>query len=497
MSTDHQKYSTENQSDTIAQYAARRGFEIVRTYMDEGKSGLSIHGRDALQRLIDDVQRGRADFEAILVYDVSRWGRYQDADESAYYEHICKRAGIQVEYCAEQFTNDGSLGSTVIKSMKRVMAGEYSRELSVKVFAGQCRLIEKGYRQGGPAGFGLRRLLINERGESKGELVRGEHKSLQTDRVILVPGPAEEVGVVLRIYRMFVEGQMQERHIAAALNIDGLSTDLGRPWTRGTIHQILTNEKYIGNNVYNRISFKLKQRRIRNEPSQWIRRDAAFEPIVPVTLFEAARSIIISRCARYTDAELLERLRDLYIARGELSGIIIDEMDGMPSSAAYRHRFGTLLRAYQLIGYIPSRDYRYVEINRLLRRMYPGIVEETIRSIGEQGGAVRKNPKNDLLLVNGEFTSSIVIVRCLETAGGSSRWKIRFDSSLRPDITVAVRMDQRNQAPLDYYLLPHTEISGADLRLRSENGVFWDAYRFDNLDYFYYLGSRVKIRGAA
>ncbi|HHW4679386.1 MAG TPA: recombinase family protein [Xylella sp.] len=86
----------------------------------------------------------KADFQIILVYDVSRWGRFQDSDESAYYEYICRRAGIQVAYCAEQFENDGSPVSTIVKGVKRAMAGEYSRELSVKVFAGQCRLIEVG-----------------------------------------------------------------------------------------------------------------------------------------------------------------------------------------------------------------------------------------------------------------------------------------------------------------------------------------------------------------
>ena len=94
MSTEHQKYSTENQAEAIRAYAERRGIEIVRTYADEGKSGLRIDGRDALKQLIDDVQTGKADFSTILVYDVSRWGRFQDADESAYYEYICKRAGI-------------------------------------------------------------------------------------------------------------------------------------------------------------------------------------------------------------------------------------------------------------------------------------------------------------------------------------------------------------------------------------------------------------------
>jgi predicted site-specific integrase-resolvase len=96
MSTDQQKYSTQNQAEAIAAFAAGRGLTVVRTYADEGRSGLDIDRREALQNLIDDVRTGRADFKFILVYDVSRWGRFQDADKSAYYEFICKEAGLQV-----------------------------------------------------------------------------------------------------------------------------------------------------------------------------------------------------------------------------------------------------------------------------------------------------------------------------------------------------------------------------------------------------------------
>src|SRR5215472_3569919 len=88
MSTEHQQYSTSNQMDVIREYAKRHGWEIVKEYSDEGKSGLNIQGRDALAQLIRDVEGGTANFSKILVYDVSRWGRFQDADESAYYEYI-------------------------------------------------------------------------------------------------------------------------------------------------------------------------------------------------------------------------------------------------------------------------------------------------------------------------------------------------------------------------------------------------------------------------
>jgi DNA invertase Pin-like site-specific DNA recombinase len=196
MSTEHQQYSTSNQMDVITEYAKRREKQIVKQYSDEGKSGLNIQGRESLARMIQDVQDGQINFSSILVYDVSRWGRFQDADESAYYEYICRRAGVSVHYCAEQFENDGSPMSSVMKTMKRTMAGEYSRELSTKVFLGACRLIQEGFKQGGTAGFGLRRVLIDQNRQQKAVLKMGEHKSLQTDRVILIPGPEEEVKIV-------------------------------------------------------------------------------------------------------------------------------------------------------------------------------------------------------------------------------------------------------------------------------------------------------------
>jgi DNA invertase Pin-like site-specific DNA recombinase len=498
MSTEHQKYSTENQAEIIAQYADRRGFEIVRTYEDSGKSGLRLDGRQALQLLIADVRSRSADFAAILVYDVSRWGRFQDADESAYYEFICREAGFSVHYCAEQFENDGSLSATIIKSMKRAMAGEYSRELSAKVFTGQCRLIRMGFRQGGPAGFGLRRQLMDEHRAPKAQLRRGEQKSLQTDRVILTPGPPEEVEVVRRLYRMFVVQRRSESEIAAVLNTEGILSDLGRPWTRGTVHQILTNEKYIGNNVYNRVSFKLKAKRVTNPSDMWVRGDSVFVPIVEADFFEAAQRIIEDRSRRFSDKELLDRLSGLLAEKGWLSGLVIDEAEGMPSSSTFRHRFGSLVRAYQLVGYLPSRDYRYIETNRALRLLHPDIVAKVVADVEDAGGVVRRDPLNDLLTINEEFSASVVIVRCQTTAAGSLRWKVRLDSGLRPDITIAARMDSDNLAVCDYYLLPWLGVgSEPSLRLAPENGILLDAYRFDTLDAFFDLARRTPLRAAA
>lgn len=497
MSTDHQRYSTENQAEAIQQYAEAHGMEIVRTYADEGKSGLNIGGRGGLQLLISDVEERRTDFAVVLVYDVSRWGRFQDSDEAAFYEYLCRRSGLQVVYCAEPFDNDGTPIATIVKSVKRAMAGEYSRELSTKVFIGQCRLVELGYRQGGAPGYGLRRLLVDEKGEPKGQLTRGEQKSLQTDRVILAPGPPEEVDTVRQIYRLFVERGQTESEIAVLLNQDGCRTDLGREWTRGTVHQILTSEKYVGNNVYNHVSFKLKKRRVRNSPDMWIRANGAFDAVVDHEIFAHAQTLISQRSTRMDNGEMLAVLRELLVKAGALSGLIIDEQEGMPSSTAYRSRFGSLLRAYALVGYRPDRDFRYLQINQRLRELFPRIVADVVEGIAAAGGMTEPADGTGLLLVNGELRVSIVVARCRETPGGAYRWRLHFDTGLAPDITIAVRMDGANQRALDYYLFPSIDLVGGRLRLAEENGLSIDAYRFEDLGELFELTARIPFAEAA
>jgi DNA invertase Pin-like site-specific DNA recombinase len=497
MSTEHQQYSTENQSDVIHQYAEARGMDIVHTYADDGKSGLNVAGRGALRQLIADVESGTANFDSILVYDVSRWGRFQDADESAYYEYLCKRANIGVHYCAEPFANDGSLSSTLLKAIKRTMAGEYSRELSVKVFAGQCRLIELGFRQGGPPGYGLRRLLIDQHRNTKTILARGDRKSLQTDRVVLVPGPKDEIELVQEIYRRFTEDRQAEGQIAELLNARGVVSDFGRPWTRASVHQILTNPKYIGSNVYNRRSFKLKRKRMTNPPEMWIYREQAFESIVPIELFQRAQEIIATRHHRYSDEQMLELLRRLLSERGSLSGILIDETTDMPSSGAYRSRFKSLLRAYQLIGYTPIRDLAYIDINRRLREYHSSQVEAMIAELAAAGASVRTSAQNGLLTVNEEFTADLVLGRCREVSPGNYRWLLRLDTSLAPDITIAARLAPGNASILDYYLLPSIDALAERLRLAPQNGFLLDVYRFEDLSFFFNLTRRRAIEEAA
>ena len=351
MSTEHQQYSLENQSLAIQKYAESHGFEVVRTYSDTAKSGLVLRRRTGLQQLLQDVVSGAASYRAILVYDVSRWGRFQDTDESAHYEFLCKSAGVPVHYCAETFANDGTLPSLIMKALKRTMAGEYSRDLGVRVFAGMKRLTLLGFKAGGVPGYGLRRMLVSASGVPKQELALGDRKNIATDRVILVPGPPNEVQTVKEIYRMYISDRRSLCAIARKLNSNSVPRPGHAKWDFSAVRTILTHPKYIGYAVFGRLSKKLNTPAVKVPKSEWILRPGAFEPIVdPATFAEAQKVLGQHRCQR-TDEELLDDLRRLLASEGRLSYIKIKNSPDLMAPGTYSKRFGSLRNAYKLIGY--------------------------------------------------------------------------------------------------------------------------------------------------
>lgn len=249
MSTDHQQYSLDNQANVIARYATNHNFVITKTYSDPAKSGLRLKNRPGLKKLLKDVVDGGQEFRAILVYDVSRWGRFQDTDEAAHYEYLCKSAGVPIHYCAEMFSNDNTLPDLIMKALKRTMAGEYSRELSVKVRAGLFRLATLGYKPGGHAAYGLRRQLLDVQGRPKRLLADGERKCIATERVVLVPGPPEETAVVERIFHEFADDRRSLNSIAARLNQDGIPFLRGAKWTAAAVTRTVEQVQYIGTQI--------------------------------------------------------------------------------------------------------------------------------------------------------------------------------------------------------------------------------------------------------
>jgi DNA invertase Pin-like site-specific DNA recombinase len=384
MSTERQNYSIANQITALEQYAEDNGMLIVKRFVDSGKSGLTLAGRPAIRQLLSEVISMQADFDNVLVYDISRWGRFQDADESAYYEYTCKKANIRLHYCVEQFTNDASPYCTLLKALKRTMAGEYSRELSVKVHAAQKRFAGMGFHQGGPAGYGLRRLLVDANGDAKRLLGYGQRKDLPTDRVLLVPGPASEIAVIRRIFKWFTTERLSAEEIATMLNQRKIKAERCMrwpeepPWTKRRVYKILTSPKYIGTTVYNRTSNKLSEGTVLNPRDQWVCQEGAVKPLVEPGVFLEARNIVKRRSFRPDNNQILEQLSALLKRTGKLSQRIISKEKDLPCVGSIVRRFKSLLVVYELIGYKPIRDCSGIASRRQGR-----IEKQGVNSLGE------------------------------------------------------------------------------------------------------------------
>ena len=459
MSTDHQQYSIENQAAVIAAYAQLHKLSIVRTYRDEGESGLKIKNRMGLTELIEDVRSGRADFGHVLVLDVSRWGRFQDIDESAHYEFICKQAGIKVAYCAEQFENDGSLISHIVKNIKRVMAAEYSRELSAKVHAAECRLARLGFKMGGPVGYGLHRLVVDDKFQPKGFLKAGEQKFLATDRVIVRPGTANQIAIIKWIFEEFLKGKSQKA-IVRELNLRGVLTNRGQPWTATVIGALLRNEAYIGNLVWNRVSQKLKGNKTNNPRALWIRSEGCVEPIIDRDVFQRAKRILEEYRVNISEEEMLARLRKVLLKKGSLSRSIIDATPGLPRCQTYVRHFGTLRNLYRLIGYNRTKCWddrqayqRWADLN--LR--HAALLREAFEKAGRRASF---DPSIACLRVNDAVSIGFGVAKWRMHEGRPVRWTLRRRARWPAGWIVAIRLGNNNESILDYILLPSPSITG-------------------------------------
>jgi DNA invertase Pin-like site-specific DNA recombinase len=495
MSTDMQQYSIENQAAAIRQYAASHGLTVVQSYQDAGRSGLKLKGRPALKQLILDVVEGRANFETVLIYDVSRWGRFQDNDESAHYEFLCRQAGVTVEYCAEQFSNDGSVASTVLKNMKRAMAAEYSRELSVKVHAGICRVAAQGFHAGAQPGYGLRRFLLDAQGCRKMELASGQHKNVKTERVTLAPGPPDEVAIVHLVYARFIDEKSSLNAIARELNQIGARRASGLQWRATSVRDLLCNEKYRGNCLYNRISKKLGTKARRNPTTDWIRSIGAFEPMVTPDRFAKAQQRLKERW--YTDNELLDFLTALWCREKRLSREVIDDSPGTPGSSTYRVHFGTVMNAYRRVGY----SNPLIADRRKLRQLRKTIIHEISAQIVRLGGTVEVHSgPSAQLRVNDEFNLTVLLGRTSPSSAVSKQneWRFFYQCARKPDFLLVVRVDNDGLSPLDYYLLPSIFLpAGRQLTASGINYRHIDDFRIQSLEPLYKLSARVPVRSLA
>lgn len=357
MSTDQQDVSLDFQSRAIATWADSHGYSIVRTFADAGISGVTIKKRAALQDLLKTVLNGSPGFEAILVYDISRWGRFQNPDQAAHYEFMCKEAGVEVEYCAEPFRNDGTAMSGIIKHVKRTMAAEFSRESSERVARAKAVLRERNYWPGGQGGFAYRRAVVDAEGKVVHVCDDGERVERPGCHVRLVHGPAHEVALVKRMFADYLQLLGSYTTVAKALNAEGAKFTDGGLWTVGRVRGVLTNPKYCGRLALGRTRQRLGGPREFIDPKHWVI-STACPPIVTVKIFNRVQTKIRWCSDKPSRSDLICELQRIAKVHGSLSEKVLNAASQY-GVETFRDAFGGLLQAYKACGYVqtPKQDF--------------------------------------------------------------------------------------------------------------------------------------------
>jgi hypothetical protein len=349
-----------------------------------------------------------------------------------------------------------------MKAIKRTMAGEFSRELGVKVVDGLKRLVSQGYHAGAKAPYGLSRMLISPSGRKKGILKPGERKNLKTDKVVLIAGKKKEIECVRRIFCMCADEKKNCVQIAAELNEHRVKYR-GKPWTADRVFQILRRPQYLGLNVWGRRTQRLHTHSTLRPKSQWVTSKAPFKPIIDQVTFDRAQQVLAGHRIRYTDDALLAALRRILVRKKRLTSQIIERRRAAGRSGVYRRRFGSLLRAYELIGFkAPSSSYAMSDHSRKSRVAYKAVLSEIERLFPNQVRIVSsENRQKEFVEIDGHLRISALVCgkRSRPDKSGRFPWLLRIHPRDRQNVALICTLDPRWTQVLGYYLLPPVQNS--------------------------------------
>lgn len=294
---DKQENSVSIQREKAQDYCNKHKIIFTGYEADEGRSGLlGLKDRPGFQKLFENwiENQKAAHIDYVLVYDESRWGRFQNPDEAAYYTVIANQHGIRIIYFenGEPIEDEPSLLTYLNTAIKRYMAAEYSRQLSQKVINGCIKVSQQGYSAGGTACYGMARLMLSADKKPMQILKHGEHKAISNARVIFVPHNDETTETVKRIFNLFVVDRKSPKAIAQVLNTESIPAPAGGLWKPASILRVLTNPIYIGTRVYNKTWGRLKKKTRVNPKEDWVIIPECFPKTITEEIFDRAQNLV-------------------------------------------------------------------------------------------------------------------------------------------------------------------------------------------------------------
>ena len=342
-STDLQETSLEQQKEDILLFAKEHSIKVVGFFAEEA-CGENVEGRPQFRKMIDCC-KSQQDFQYVFVYDISRWGRFENPKESVYWEVEVERTGKRVIFVSEGFKEE-SIGTSITNFVKSAEASEYLKNIRRQTVRGMIYNAKRGFWMGGRPPYGYDR-AIAENGKITEVLPEGRQKSIKSQKIKLVINKKQSK-IIKMIFVMFAKQGLSIHSIASYLNQSNHAPPRGHMWTKSSLWRILHNDAYIGTLVYNRENrHKRHGKHKYNTKDKWVIVENAHEPIIQAELWEGVQ-------ARTKQAFVGGK----FLSRGSrpesnylLSGLIKCANCGTNFHGSRYHRKHTVTRIYRCGGY--------------------------------------------------------------------------------------------------------------------------------------------------
>ena len=264
-------YSLEGQKTMLTRFADREEMVIVDTYEDAGKSGKSIEGRPAFQKMLRDIEEG-LDIDYVLVYKLSRFGR--NAADILNSLELIQSYGVNL-ICIEEGIDSSQTSGKLLISVLSAVAEIERENIIEQTMNGRREKARQGGWNGGFAPYGY--ALVDNK---------------------LVIAEAEAVAI-RRIFELYTSSEIGLGGVANQLNLEGIrkiprQNGTLEDWTGHFIKLILDNPVYYGKIAYGRRT-KEKVKGTKNDyqmkrNDDYILTDGQHEGIVSEEVWEKAHA---------------------------------------------------------------------------------------------------------------------------------------------------------------------------------------------------------------
>lgn len=251
----------QSQIEKCQAHAATLSARVEKVYADEGISGRSAENRPAFQQALAYCENFDVDY--FIVWSTSRFAR--NTLESKIYKRRLEKAQTKISYVSVQI-DEGDSGF-IYEGILELFDEFYSRQISQDTLRSLISNATRGYFNGGAVSVGYQAVPAPDDRKKK----------------ILIPADFE-VPTVKRAFELKAGG-MGAKGIGIKLNEEG-RFNRGKNWHKGTVLNMLRNERYIG-----QIAFGKKSKDGVRPKSEWMLIDS-HEPIIDKDLFNKVQEIM-------------------------------------------------------------------------------------------------------------------------------------------------------------------------------------------------------------